>query len=571
MDNHSSIATTSGESSAMISSMDFEDHRNAFAPRIVESEIFKILDVSENLWVKGSSPVKTKIVFGERGVIIPPREKENTYETTETINLGEELPAEVPPASYFDEADPDELEQDAARIKVETDRAFFNHMLLSRPAAPALAPAQPYVKDAVATPRGTFVNPLVKDRRELIFGDKLKKYLRSGGKKNICELMKEAVAESGTDGVLEGVWSDVTAVVYKKTVAQRDDVITTAQLLEDACDYLHRLFSDHMQTVVERNLERAERGGVPGVRGLVSAFLKVGADDPNAEDDNIDGLPIWEVTYHCVRAGDVSAAKDALTRLQSFPQSATLVAALNHLADNGKLDGDLKKKLKVEWRHNSSHIKDKHKRALYAALLGGLESALSDTLENWLWFKLFPLRVDPHITPLLYKEVQKSIAIDYGQQYFMANGRSEFQYFFTALWLSGQFERAIELLNECGQRVDCVHVAVLTHRLGYLRMTENSTDDMLVVDNSEATRCYLNLARLIVAYTKNFELLDVPRSLDYFFLLKGISTPTGSDVFEMAVSRSVYLTGNADVILGTLAKEGGRLPGLIDECVCFYS
>lgn len=342
---------------------------------------------------------------------------------------------------------------------------------------------------------GTFVNKNVVDRRELIFGDKLHKFLKNHGKKNIVELLKEAVEESGTDGALGDVWNDVTSVMHRKTVSDRDDVTTTAVLLEDACKYLQHVFADHMQTIVDRNLEVAERGGVPGTRGLVNAYLKVGTEDPfQPEDDSIDGLPTWQVTYHCVRAGDMVAAAETLNRLKSFPQCATLVASLNHIAKHKKLDAELKKKLKVEWRHNVGHTRDKYKRALYAALLGGLESAaLADTLENWIWFKLHPLHVDPHLTPLLFQEVQKAVSIDYGEQYFMSNGPSEFQYFFTALWLSGQFERAVyvgsltsikmiifffQLLHECGQRVDSVHVAVLAHKLGYLRMSPKSTDDM---------------------------------------------------------------------------------------------
>ena len=35
-------------------------------------------------------------------------------------------------------------------------------------------------------------------------------------------------------------------------------------------------------------------------------------------------------------------------------------------------------------------------------------------MENWIWFKLFALKVDPHLTTLLYTEVQKTVAIDYG-------------------------------------------------------------------------------------------------------------------------------------------------------------
>ncbi|KAK6025037.1 nucleoporin interacting component [Ostertagia ostertagi] len=318
-------------------------------------------------------------------------------------------------------------------------------------------------------------------------------------------------------------------------------------------------FVEHMNTQVERNLERAQRGGVPGTRGLVDAFLKIGADDPFAEDGTVGGLPVWEVTYHCLRAGDLAAAKDALELLANFPQAAVLVASLNHLSKEAKLDVELKKKLKVEWRHNLNSAKDKYKRGLYAALLG-MDSNLADSLENWLWFKLFALKIDPHLTPVIYAEVQKNVSIDYGETYFMAAGTSEFHYYFTALWLSGQFERAIKLLFDCGHISDAVHVAILTNEMGYLRNTANAAADMLVTDTSQLTKCSFNIARLLVSYTKEFELDD------------GLQTPSGSDVFEMAVSRAVYLTGQAEAIIGSLGPDGKRTPALIDEYVddCNY-
>ncbi|VDK47297.1 unnamed protein product, partial [Cylicostephanus goldi] len=350
----------------------------------------------------------------------------------------------------------------------------------------------------------------------------------------------------------------------QKIPADRDDPTTVNLLIEKACLYLQHLFIEHMDAQVERNLERAQRGGVPGIRGLVEAYLKIGADDPFAEDGTVEGLPVWEVTYHCLRAGDLAAAKDALELLANFPQSAVLVSCLNHLNKEAKLDVELKKKLKVEWRHNLNSAKDKYKRGLYAALLG-LDSTLSDSLENWLWFKLFALKVDPHMSPILYAEVQKNVSIDYGESYFMSGGKAEFHYYFTALWLSGQFERAIKLLFDCNHVSDAVHVAILAYELGYLRNTANAAADTLVVDSAQMTKCYCNIARLLVSYTKEFELDDVARALDYWSLLKGLQTPSGSDVFEMAVSRAIYLTGKADEIIGALGPDGKRSPALIDE------
>lgn len=105
-----------------------------------------------------------------------------------------------------------------------------------------------------------------------------------------------------------------------------------------------------------------------------------------------------------------------------------LVQALNHLTKYNtlvliifvfncpvhRLDVEIKKKLKVEWRHNQSITRDKFKRGLYVALLGG-DSVLADSVENWLWFKLITLKTDPQASPALYNDLQKMISIDYGE------------------------------------------------------------------------------------------------------------------------------------------------------------
>ncbi|KAK5966958.1 Nuclear pore protein [Trichostrongylus colubriformis] len=300
--------------------------------------------------------------------------------------------------------------------------------------------------------------------------------------KDLRQLFSDAVKESGTDGALVGVWSEVLALMDRKIPSAHDDPTTVALLIEKTCNYLQNLFVEHMSTQVERNLERAQRGGVPGTRGLVDAFLKVGADDPFAEDGTVGGLPVWEVTYHCLRAGDLSAAKDALDLLANFPQAAVLVACLNHLSKEAKSNGG--------------------------------------------------------ITSILQKTSIKEV--------------------FTLLcwgWL----------LYDCGHISDAVHVAILTNEMGYLRNTADAAAEMLVTDSVQLTKCSFNIARLLVSYTKQFELEDIERALDYWYLLKGLQTPTGGDVFEMAVSRAVYLTGQTEAIIGTIGADGKRTRAWIDE------
>ncbi|VDO55209.1 unnamed protein product [Haemonchus placei] len=392
----------------------------------------------------------------------------------------------------------------------------------------------------------------VSSRRDLIFAEKLRTFLTSKKKVRLADsdLFCDAAKESGTDGALAGVWTEVTALIDRK-------VCSILAIIFKICEFV-----EHMNTHVERNLERAQRGGVPGTRGLVEAFLKVGADDPFAEDGTVGGLPVWEVTYHCLRAGDLCAARDALELLVNFPQAAVLVACLNHLSKETKLDVELKKKLKVEWRHNLNSTKDKYKRGLYAALLG-MGRFRKKFLFYLIQILLIHLKTGFGSSYFSFWFLSQKVPLS-GESYFMAAGTSEFHYYFTALWLSGQFERAIKLLFDYGYISDAVHIAILTNEMGYLRNTVDASSEMLVMDSLQLTKCCFNIARLLVSYTKEFELDDVGRALDYWYILKGLKTPSGSDVFDIAVSRAVYLTGKAESIIGTLTPDGKRTPGLID-------
>lgn len=90
----------------------------------------------------------------------------------------------------------------------------------------------------------------------------------------------------------------------------------------------------------------------------------------------------------------------------------------------------------------------------------------------------------------------------------------------------------------------------------------------MTFDHSHPTKAFLNLPRLIVVYTKEFELADPARAIDYCFLLRGFKTPSESDVFEKAVSRIVYIMDNKDFtnqLLGFIETNGHRKKGLIDE------
>lgn len=117
--------------------------------------------------------------------------------------------------------------------------------------------------------------------------------------------------------------------------------------------------------------------------------------------------------------------------------------------------------------------------------------------------------------------------------------------------------------------------------------------------------CSLNFCRLILLYIKPFELVNIPQSLDYLFLLRKMDSPIGQfyysfitplinafafdfmhlclhlmfclplfrlsgffsegNLFLSCVSRAVYLTDEISLILGSVDDRGLRSTGLIDK------
>lgn len=77
-----------------------------------------------------------------------------------------------------------EIDVDLERVRLETDRCFFNHVLLSRP-QPTIAAATKLSSKSIPSARQPAVHLGTSSRRELIFAEKLRKFLLSR-KRKIC-------------------------------------------------------------------------------------------------------------------------------------------------------------------------------------------------------------------------------------------------------------------------------------------------------------------------------------------------------------------------------------------------
>ncbi|CAJ0921937.1 unnamed protein product, partial [Mesorhabditis belari] len=110
-------------------------------------------------------------------------------------------------------------------------------------------------------------------------------------------------------------------------------------------------------------------------------------------------------------------------------------------------------------------------------------------------------------------------------------------------------------------------MAILAHENTLLRLTDAITDVhnvKLLNSTDQSVDASISLARLLVAYTKPFEMDAIETTLDYFYIIKDQKTALGRDIFESAVSRVLYLTGEVRKVIGEI-KSSKRTPALIDN------
>uniref|UniRef100_F1KWF2 Nuclear pore protein n=1 Tax=Ascaris suum TaxID=6253 RepID=F1KWF2_ASCSU len=411
---------------------------------------------------------------------------------------------------------------------------------------------------------------------EMEFANAVSKYVSDRKHFDLSEAFINAAYTSDKD-VIISIWEQGTALLklsisdseQQSPLKKRTSIEWISCLIDGSIDYLQRKFLECMKEFVQENL------GIPPTHmtdtlALVSAYLKAKYLRPTRRpyQDGVygaNGHAVWEVVYHCLRLGCYKVvAEIARSHLQKHQSCVALVDALCALAKTEKLSIEDRDKLKIEWRAEFERIIDVYKRAVYCALLGGDVREVCEDLESWLWLKLAPYKFDINLSYSAFIKLQRIVSFEYGEEYFIGGDNNQ-ALFFEALWLTGQFERAIRALCRCGMFMHAVHLAILAYENNLLITSSSSVTKLLIVNEKEPLECSLNLSRLILMYVKYFECTDVQHAMDYYFFLRVFNTPTGSNMFYACISRAVYLSGDTDAILGCVDENGMRSKGYIDK------
>ncbi|XP_076809690.1 nuclear pore complex protein Nup93-like [Clavelina lepadiformis] len=401
---------------------------------------------------------------------------------------------------------------------------------------------------------------------------------------NLSELCKNA-AEKMKDKNLFSVWkmvnylTDVAAGVgqFPSILAQRTSKSVLVAFIAQARKFLEDNYVEYMLNTVYARPHIAQRGGVPGTLNLVKSFLKVQPTHnlmQGYDDGEIDGIPLWAVIFYCLRCGDLDAAVDVAKQNEHIiPEFYTWIQEYAH--NNGrKLSSASANKMKIQYKRSVSGSADPYKIAVYCIIghcdVTDVHTEVAKRAEDYLWIKLSQVEVTdkPYADDLLTLYRLQTLLVDeYGESHF--NAASNPLLYFQILMLTCQFEQAIEFLSRFeALRCHAVHIALALNVQEFLLTPLSLHAKMLTCDPVDNSACTiikkLNLCRLIMMYTRKFELTDPREALNYFYFLRNVKSE-GQSLLAHCTSELVRETGEFEMLLGKLNPDGSRKPGVIDK------
>ncbi|XP_029464579.1 nuclear pore complex protein Nup93 [Rhinatrema bivittatum] len=391
-----------------------------------------------------------------------------------------------------------------------------------------------------------------------------------------------SVAERLDDKNISELWgmvkqmTDVLLVPATDTLKRRCNMETQMAFVQQALQFLENSYKNYTLVTVFGNLQQAQLGGVPGTYQLVHSFLNIRlpAPIPGLQDGEVEGHPVWALIYYCLRCGDSNAAMQVVNRVQHQLGEFKNWFQEYIYSEDRRLSPATENKLRLHYRRSLRNSTDPYKRAVYC-IIGRCEvtdnqSEVADKTEDYLWLKLSQVCFEEEGTSspqdrLTLPQFQKQLLEDYGESHFAVN-QQPFLYF-QVLFLTAQFEAAIAFLFRI-ERLRChaVHVALVLFELKLLLKSSGQSAQLLSQEAEDPPYMRrLNFIRLLMLYTRKFEPTDPREALQYFYFLRDERDSQGENMFLRCVSELVIESGEFDMLLGKLEKDGSRKPGVIDK------
>ncbi|KAL1124172.1 hypothetical protein AAG570_001942 [Ranatra chinensis] len=566
----------------------------------IERSLRQILEASQALWsrvtVSGAQDIQANLLLGTRGLDLPQiTQKLQSLSARKTFEPLDPIPL-TDIQSYLK----NERENAILQLIESTHHATFNSIENLHKVKLAeewneqktnlMNSLLGYSKQIIDVPLRTektvindtlFGNQSALNQEEMAYAKCLMDYntavLQGHTKPDLLEAFSQA-AEAFNNQKLNEMWKMLKFMTQIPPQAKGDSLqsratpATQERMIHQALAYLEDRYRIYINSVVSGNLSTARRGGIPGTYSLVRGFVGIRVSQVEGlEDVNIDGLPLWPLVYYCLRCGDVPSA--LMSCKLAGISLEEICMFLEDLRDspNRKLSMRMELQARSTYRRIVRSSTDPYKRAVYC-VLGACDihddhRDIAVTADDYLWIKLWQVREeepDPVPDRIHYSLLQSLVLEEYGESHYRASEQP--QIYFQMLVLTGQWESAFDFLVRIDKfRSHAVHMAIALHELDLLALPASVNSPLLVIDEVDKVPMRrLNILRLILLYTRKFEINDPKETLHYYFILRNLETKDGKNAFASCVCNLVVETKQFDIILGHLLPDGCRAPGLLD-------
>lgn len=573
----------------------------------VERNLKQLLEVGQHLWKRTShgvgkeaNDVKASVLLGSKGISLPKisskLEALSVTKTLEPIEPLQETDVEGFLRNERENTILSIIEETRTNAFAQAEKMYWDNMELEWEQqkqnilnsfvgnSQDISDMKISLETSVSEPSNARTRSAM-DNIEMLYSKQVYVYnervIQGGIKPNLAAQFADVASQIDDKNIVD-MWAmvkcmiDVPVKVGEDMLAARVSPTLQAGFVNQARKYLENTYAKYVRLTVYGNLQQATLGGIPGTEQLVCSFLnvKLPSDIPGLEDGKVDGHPVWAMIYYCLRIGDLPTAIAVCN--SAGPALDEFRPYLAEFSQNNerRLTPRSESLIRILYRRSVHTCLDPFKKAVYCIVaccdVKEDHSDVADKIDDYLWLKLCQIRTQPpgEVAAndyLTLSRLQTKLLEEYGEGHFRAY-QQPFLYF-QVLFLTGQFEAAIEFLSRIDRlRSHAVHIALAMYEAKLLAVPQAVHAQMISKDPTDVPPMRrLNFVRLVTLYTRKFEGTDPREALQYFYFLRNLRGTKNENLFMTCVSELVLETREFDMLLGQIEPNGCRRPGLIDR------
>lgn len=297
----------------------------------------------------------------------------------------------------------------------------------------------------------------------------------------------------------KGLKPRIYAAQHAQLMDKSSDLELKKQIIAGSRTFLEETFYRELETVVQKNPQQAQIGGMPTVINTVRAYIRVRSEKHDLAPDGatLDQLGdndkpeyYWAVVFYLLRSGHV---KEAAEYLDSNPAFLTIdrrfVSYVRAFASSSTRTLSKKMQDMVNGEYNQRrNVAQKNTvdpyRIACLKIVGRCETEqrslelIGQGVEDWLWLQFVLARENESLDvsqPFGLDQIVDTVR-EIGEKHFQKAQSESGAYgtFFLMQILAGMFEQAVSYLHDFNP-LSAVHAAIALDYYGLLRVSNYQT------------------------------------------------------------------------------------------------